>query len=170
MFEIQISNPSVSEIRNENDKNLDEAIESIFPLLNEYAFLIWNHIYIPLSYKYDISVMIKDIAFLIKELSEKEEGILEINWPSNTFSASWTIKFTLSEVSIAATWNYVLGNLTDLLNNTRGIEIPRQEFIDKWMELLSFIKAKLEAAGYNSTNLVDFFELEHLVQRYSLDK
>jgi hypothetical protein len=51
MFDIQINNPKASEIADENDKTLEDAIESIFPLSNEYAFLIWNHIYIPLTYR-----------------------------------------------------------------------------------------------------------------------
>jgi hypothetical protein len=164
MFDIQISNPVSSRTRNEDDRNLDEAIESIFPLQNEYAFIIWNHIFIPLMYKYDLSVMIKDIIHLLNVLRVKQEGKENINWPSNTFSSSWAIEFDLSKVKINASWHNVLGKVTDLLNASNNIEVSRQEFIEKWMNLLLFIKIKLEHAGYDSTNLKDFHELKALFE------
>lgn len=162
MFNIQISNPQTTQIRNEGDLNLDEAIESIFPLLNEYAFIKWGHIFIPLSYKYDVSVIVKDVISLVRQFSDKKEGEIEINWPSNTFSATWVIKFDSNTVRIEATWNNVLGGVKPLLDDIELLEVERTEFIENWMRLLLFIKEKLEGAGYNSSNLVDFWELEEL--------
>ena len=163
MFDIQISNPKASEFRNESASNLDEAIESIFPLHTEYAFIIWNHIFIPLSYKYDLSIIIKDIIFILNELSDKKEGGFKLDWPSDTFSSSWTVEFNASMVKISATWHTVIGSVEELLNANSPLEVEKQEFIEKWMTLFSFIKNKLENAGYNSTNLDDFNELEKLV-------
>ena len=164
MFDIQTSNPTALEARDENDKNLDEAIESIFPLENEYAFLIWNHIFIPLSYKYDVSKMIKDIILLVRESVKRKEGRIVINWPSNTFSSSWIVEFGSNEIEIRAIWNEVLGELKDLLNRKDVLRIERQEFIEKWTRLLLVVKNKLEKAGYDSTNLEDFNELEELIR------
>ncbi len=162
MFDIQISNPTSSCFRNPDDKNLDEAIESIFPLANEFAFIIWNHIFIPLSYKYDMSVMTKDVIQLLKRLDTFEVGSAKIDWPSNTFSSSWEIEFYAGTIIIKATWYNVLGKVTDLLNAFNKIELPRKEFIHKWMILLLFIQRRLEEAGYNSANLEDFHELNDL--------
>jgi hypothetical protein len=162
MFDIQISNPHSLGIRNEDDKNMDEAIESIFPLHNEYAFIIWNHIFIPLTYKYDVSIMINDIIHLMTTMRVKQAGKEDINWASDTFSSSWAIHFDLDKVRIKATWYDVLGKVTDLLQASNEIEVPRQEFVEKWMDLLLFIKIKLQDAGYTSTNLEDFHDLEEL--------
>ncbi len=162
MFDIQISNPKSLRFRNPDDKNLDEAIESIFPLANEFAFIIWNYIFIPLSYKYDISVMTKDIIRLLKIFRTSKEGSEKINWPSNTFSSIWEIEFNAETIAINATWHNVLGKVTDLLNAFHKVELPRKEFIQKWMPLLLFIQRRLEEAGYNAANLEDFHELNDL--------
>jgi hypothetical protein len=115
-------------------------------------------------YKYDLSVMIKDIIHLLNVLRVKQEGKENINWLSNTFSSSWAIEFDLSKVKINASWHNVLGKVTDLLNASNNIEVSRQEFIEKWMNLLLFIKIKLEHAGYDSTNFKDFHELKALFE------
>jgi hypothetical protein len=68
----------------------------------------------------------------------------------------------LDKVWIKATWYDVLGKVTDWLQASNEIEVPRQEFVEKWMDLLLFIKMKLQDAGYTSTNLEDFHDLEEL--------
>ena len=57
-FYIQTSNPYIANKTNADDNKLSEAIESIFPMDTEELILFWNHVGIPLSYKYDISYMI----------------------------------------------------------------------------------------------------------------
>ena len=39
MFDIQISNPTSIEIRDRDDNNINEAIQSIFPMENEYCLV-----------------------------------------------------------------------------------------------------------------------------------
>ena len=52
IFSVQASNPKYwKNVLDEEDSSLSDAIETIFPLNTEYAFLEWNHIFIPLSYK-----------------------------------------------------------------------------------------------------------------------
>lgn len=55
-FYIQASALSFLKDRNTEDENLQDAIESSFPLLTENAILMWNHIPVLLSYKLDYSV------------------------------------------------------------------------------------------------------------------
>jgi hypothetical protein len=161
MFDIQISNPVAIEVRDKNDNDLNEAIQSIFPLENEYCFIIWNHIFIPVSYKYDISFMINDIIEIVNFI-KKGDGTLEIHWASNTFASIWKIECTPQSTKIESRWNDVLGKLEKLLNENATLEVDTQTFLDKWKILLLFIKSKLERAGYNSNNLLDFYQLENI--------
>ncbi len=163
MFKIQISNPATIKDRNRDNCGIEAAIQSIFPLDNEYCFIIWDHIFIPLNYKYDISIMIKDILRIINFI-KKEEEQLQIHWASNTFFSLWKMECTLHSVIIESTWKYVLGELTDLLKKKTVLEVDKQEFLKEWTTLALFVKNKLEEAGYNSTNLEDFDELENVAK------
>ena len=51
IFAVQVSNPEASGKLESDDESFQEAIESLFPLHTEYAFIIWNNVYVPLSYK-----------------------------------------------------------------------------------------------------------------------
>jgi hypothetical protein len=162
MFDIQISNPTAIEIRDRDDSNINEAIQSIFHLDSEYGFIIWNHLFIPVSYKYDISYMINDIIKIVNFI-KNGDGFLEINWASDTFFSSWKIECTSQSIKIESTWDSVLGRLEDLLNKHSALEVDKHLFVEKWKTLLLFVKSKLEKAGYNSDNLVDFKELENVI-------
>ena len=67
-FYIQTSNPYIINETNAYDNKLSEAIESVFPMNTEELILFWNHVGIPLSYKYDISYMIDDILMILKNM------------------------------------------------------------------------------------------------------
>src|SRR5689334_16049310 len=99
MFDIQISNPVAIESRDKDDTNLNEAIQSIFPFKNEYCFVVWNHIFIPVSYKYDISFMINDIIRIL-DFIKRGDGCLEIHWASDTFASIWRIECTSQSIKI----------------------------------------------------------------------
>jgi hypothetical protein len=161
MFDIQISNPTSIEIRDRDDNNINEAIQSIFPMENEDCIIIWNNLFIPVSYKYDISFMINDIIKIVNFIKEGE-GLLEINWASNTFAASWKIGCTSQSIKIESTWDCVGGMSEDLLNENSTLEVEKEVFVKRWKALLFFVKGKLAKAGYNSNNLVDFYELENI--------
>jgi hypothetical protein len=161
MFDIQISNPIAIEVRDKNDNNLNDAIQSIFPLENEYCFIIWNYIFIPVSYKYDISFMINDIIKILNFI-KNGEGVLEIHWASDTFAAIWKLECASHVIKIDSKWNSVGGFIEDVLNENSFLEVEKQFFVERCKALLLFVKSKLEKAGYNSNNLIDFYELENI--------
>jgi hypothetical protein len=161
MFDIQISNPIATEIRDKDDSTLCDAIQSIFPLENEYGFVIWNHIFIPVSYKYDISIMINDIIYIVNSVKQGA-GAFELHWASNTFSSIWKIEYSAQAVKIESEWTCVLGGLEGLLNENPVLEVETHHFVETWTGLLLFVKNKLEKAGYNAGNLNDFYLLENI--------
>jgi hypothetical protein len=90
-FGIQVGNPKILSAEGIICSDLRGAIEEIFPLHTERALLVWNHIYIPICYKYDLSILIDDIIPLLTFLLEHEEGEYRVNWGSNTFHSDWII-------------------------------------------------------------------------------
>jgi hypothetical protein len=165
MIKIQISNPRLLGIKDDNDSNIEDAIETIFPSNTEYAFLIWNNIFIPLSYKYDISKMINDFIFLEKFIDSNEEEI-NIYWASNTFSSIWKLQKKQNMIKIQSKWNCVLGSLIDLLNTKSEIVVDSKQLNMELYKMLKFIKLSLDKCNYNN-KLIDYFELENLVGNVS---
>jgi len=159
-FRIQASQPKNNSEFNNEDEKLSEAIETIFPMLTEEALIIWNTIYIPLNYKYDVSYMIEDILYMLKVLSENpKEGILRINWPSNTFACEWNLAWNKGALTINSVWHSVLGHTQQLLNKSNKIETSILEFLSEWKMVLEVLIKNLEQCGYSNKNLKDMSAL-----------
>lgn len=163
MFKIQISNPEILCIIDDNDTNIEEAIQTIFPLETEYAFLIWNHIFIPLSYKYDISLMIKDFTLIYKFLKDEKKEYMQLHWVSNTFASLWELTKKGDFIEIKTSWNSVIGKLESLLNAHSAMRIESTLFAKEIQNIIAFIKASLESVGYSSENLDDFLLLKECI-------
>jgi hypothetical protein len=160
MFKVQISNPEILTIVDKNDKSIEEAIQTIFPLETEYGFVIWNHIFIPVSYKYDISFMIKDFILLCKFIEDENEKTFQLHWVSNTFASQWELVKKGDSIQIKTVWSNVIGRLEGLLNSNSEITIKSILLAQEIQSMIVFIKKSLESVGYNSKNLDDFYLLE----------
>lgn len=159
-FFIQVSNPKyLHKIYDEDIESISDAVEDSFPLNTEDAFLVWNHIYVPLSYKYDISYMMEDIVKMLKGVLENEDGSLKICWLPDTFRCDWKIEWKAGEISILSHWNCTVGNLEELLNNNNSIKMPVEQFINEWKKLLELIVGVLKQNGYSEVNLDGLDEL-----------
>lgn len=150
-FAIQTSNPRVVSDICPNDATIGEAIESIFPLLTEFAILIWNGVYIPLNYKYDVSEIFDDIVELVTCVALAPEGKLLVSWPSSTFRARWALSWSSREITIHASWDSVIGGTEQLLNTFPALIIDKALFLREWVTLLRKIHTLLlECLGTNS--------------------
>ena len=165
-FNIQASRPQVNFEFCKDDEKISEAIESIFPMLTENAFLVWNYISIPLNYKYDISIIIEDVLQMLKTIRESSDGgKLEVSWPSNTFACDWTLIWDKSDLLIKANWRNVVGNTEHLLNASGDVNISVIEFASEWKMVLEVLIKGLEACNYTSTQLKD---MDFLYREFSL--
>jgi len=90
-FAIQASNPRFLAHFDAGDASLSDAIQTVFPLEAEYALIVWNWVYIPITYKYDLSLMTEDIIGLIELMMSERSGNQTIQWPSSTFAATWSV-------------------------------------------------------------------------------
>ncbi|MDE5781197.1 MAG: hypothetical protein K2I03_06930, partial [Lachnospiraceae bacterium] len=118
-FYIQTGNPCIINETNVHDNKLLEAIESIFPMNTEELILFWNHIAIPLSYKYDISYMIDDILMILQHIQSEKNGELLIHWLPDTFRADWRVEWSDEMISINSSWENLKGDLQKILVNSK---------------------------------------------------
>ena len=148
-FFILSSNPYIANKTNADDNKLSEAIESIFPMDTEELILFWNHVGIPLSYKYDISYMIDDILMILQHLQSEEKGELLIHWLPDTFRADWKLEWSGEMISINANWESLKGDLQEVLVNSKKVEVLKSEFMNEWKMLLKILISALERNGYH---------------------
>ena len=167
-FRVQTSIPKNIKIYCDDDEKLSEAIETIFPMMTEEAFLVWNTIYIPLNYKYDVSYMIEDLLNMLRYLRREVNGEMKIDWSSNTFACEWFLTWDEKMLRIKANWKSVLGHAEELLNKSNEIYIGKTLFISEWKMLLEILIENLQQCGYNIKNLMG---MDKLIEEYSfIDK
>ncbi|MDB5105333.1 MAG: hypothetical protein JWP91_3022 [Fibrobacteres bacterium] len=164
-FLIQASNPKFAGHHDDGDQNLDEAIESSFPLETESAFLVWHHIPIALSYKYDISVIAVDLIALLSKLLREPAGTHEVEWPSNTFHARWKMIWNGEGLTIESDWKSVVGGLEAQLNASGQLRLSKKEFVSEWKEVLKRTIEGLKSNGYEPHLIVGMEDLAQLIDK-----
>ncbi|MGB0384888.1 MAG: hypothetical protein ACPGWR_08710 [Ardenticatenaceae bacterium] len=169
-FHILASNPIVTKPLNHSAdiiysddirrivEDLSEAIESIFPMDTKDAFLVWNGAYIPINYKYDLSVLIDDLLPLLSEILNENSGSYEVEWGSDTFSADWTLDWDEERITIMAQWHEVLADIESLRNNSK-IEMDLNNFLYEWQGLLRKV---IDALKLVDIELIDNESLDTL--------
>lgn len=166
-FRVQSSVPKNTKIYCNDDEKLSEAIETIFPMMTEEAFLVWNTIYIPLNYKYDVSYMIEDILNILKYLRKETKGEMKIDWASNTFACEWFLTWDEKMLRIEAEWRSVLGHIEELLNKSNELNIEKELFMNEWKKLLEVLLENLRQCGYSAKNLIG---MDRLIEEYNFIK
>lgn len=167
-FRIQAGAPRITGQFDEEDENLAEAIETIFPLYTEDAILVWKNIYIPLSYKYDLSIMIEDVLNMLEKLRKHPLGEWKIHWASDSFRNSWYMYWEKETLIISAEWRSVVGSTENLLKEKGEIKVPLLSFIAEWRKLLGNLITALEKSGYSEEQLpgmdrliLEYHEIPH---------
>lgn len=168
IFCIQASNPRILETLetyDESDNTLSAAIENSYPMRTEDAIMVWNDIYIPLSYKYDISYMMDDIIDLLKMLRENLNGELKIDWLPDTFRSDWLIKWENNEINIETNWGNTVSDLTNMLNIKSTITMGKSCFINEWKQLLCNVINALKKS-YDKVGTIP--KIKELIYEYSM--
>jgi hypothetical protein len=162
-FAIQVGNPRYFKHVEEDSTELNEILQDLFPFPTEFCFLIWNHVYIPLDYKYDISIILDDIVHLFREILENESGELYIAWPSNTFRTEWTMAWDAVDITITTAWWCVIGHcLEDVLNKVNVLKINKVDFLREWKMLLMKI---VEVVSGCERDVPEIHEIKELLER-----
>jgi hypothetical protein len=161
-FWIQASNPKSLSVINEEDLSIYDALQTVFPLITEDAYLVWHHVHIPLGYKYDVSVIITEALDMIEALKRGDSGEIAVTWPSNTFRVDWQIRWNGATLQIDAKWENVVGFTESLLSARPTLTIGKDEFISEWKQLLGVALKALTDAGYRDEQLVDLPRLRRI--------
>ncbi len=142
---------------------LSEFVEEAFPMETDDAILSWNGIPVSLSYKYDIAVVIDEIEEVIEGVSEGVEDFAVV-WPSNTFQGHWQVSVTENLVGITAQWQELAHGKEALLNEHPEVSMSTDDFLWEWAKLLTTLRRALLAAGYSTTDCVEWHRLERLIE------
>ena len=142
MFHIQHSCPRILTPVHNQYSELGEAIQSLFPIDTEMAFLFWKGYYIPLSYKYDISICIDNIISCLEKISNVKETKTFLTFGSDTFNAYWEIDFNNDELQITAQWDHIRG-YEKFIDRNSIIKISVINFISEWSGILQTIDKAL---------------------------
>jgi hypothetical protein len=159
LFLLPASQPG---IKDPQDTTLSEALESCFPHLLDGAVLHWRGIAVPLSYKYDLSIIIQAVLALVRHLRTGSGKNFAIAWPSNTFRTDWHVALIGSRVRVTAAWESVSaqwGPLEEALNAAPVVEASRADFLAQWVALLRFANQALLDTGYTPAELEDYAPL-----------
>jgi hypothetical protein len=166
-FWIQAGNPRSLHEFDPEDESIFDAIQTVFPILTEEAFMIWDRIHIPLGYKYTISFLIQDILLMLEQLMRDVSGELEIHWPSNDFSVIWRMRWDNCHLEIRAEWNAVVGFTESLLASRPMLKIDKSVFICEWKQILGKALKALRDAGYREEHLTDMSKLQRIHDQIS---
>jgi hypothetical protein len=164
-FWIQASAPRATGVADPDERDLGGAIETAFPLWAEHAFLVWNHVFVPLSYKLDLSIMVTDVLELLDVLLEQDSGTHTIAWPSNSFRVDWTLEWEGDRLVVRATWDTTLGGVAPLLTAAGDLEVGRGAFLAEWRAVLDRLHDGLTACGYTADTVAGMADLERVRTR-----
>ncbi len=148
------------------DDTVGYAIETLFAV-DEKILMYWNGFEIPLSMKYDISDIWRDIIIMIRTIKENKKENFRIHWPSCTFFSTWCFTVDNNLLKIEAYWTDVGLSKEDLYKlraaNT-PIIIDKLIFLSEWYKIIIFVKNTLFSVYNNSVRNLEysdiFFEIE----------
>lgn len=116
--------------------DLGDAIQIAFPLETADARVIWCGTSLPLSYKYDVSVIMEDVIGMLEWCHGRNAGRLQVNFGSDTFNADWALQLGTDSVVVTAQWNSVVGDCEKRLNESPLVMIGRSDFSDDWLRVV----------------------------------
>ncbi|SMP35267.1 hypothetical protein [Chryseobacterium profundimaris] len=139
MFEIILNHPRIDKKKTLTKfKSVGELIENIFPFSEDYLYVKWRGISIPVSYKYDLSMILEDFVYIVKFL-ESSENLLSLAFPSNTFDVEWNMRKEYGKIIIQSKWNTVLSHNEKILNENSYLIVDIDTFKSQIFKMLEFI-------------------------------
>ena len=124
----------------------------------------WGYIFIPIDYG-ELARMSVNLIWMLKELT-CGEGECELHWFSNELRAKWDLVWRSSQLTVAADWEEVPGNLASILAaQDFKLSIGLEDFFAEWKMPLAKIIAALRNAGYAKGQIPELDQLEEIFQK-----
>jgi hypothetical protein len=147
LFGIETGSPKVNTNIAGFAEDICEAIQIAFPLETEDALLRWGKSEVPISYKYDLSVILEDVVDMLEWCKQPSTPSLDIDFGSDTFGAEWRLERRADSLSITATWRSVSGGHEDELNQLGPTIVSCARFVEEWIGLLGVALVAVEGLG-----------------------
>ena len=164
-FFIQASSPGVGTPIPFEFENLADAIETVFRMDTEDAFVNWNGISVALSYKYDLPIMLEEMLSMLTKLVSTTTGECRVEWYSNTFKATWNLAWRDGTVRCTAVWDAVAGGVQELLNESGEVQMPLSRFISEWKRPLEIVDEALAGSSSARDTLPGLSGLQELLPK-----
>jgi hypothetical protein len=161
-FYVQASNPRSLRVFDEADTLIEEAMQSVFPMWTEDAYMVWDGVRVPLGYKYTLSLMLSDVLTILERLMQHKSGSMTSHWPVQEFAAIWHLRWHEAELEIQAEWNTAPCGLQALLAAHPTLIVDKAAFISEWKQILGVVLEALTQAGYREDRLVDLARLREV--------
>jgi hypothetical protein len=144
---------SVSPLRDSHAtyEDFSDAISHTFGEMDDF-YMLWNHVPVQLSYKYDLPVILPDVVEMVEWALQGRNGDRRIRWGSSTFDAIWNLNLLDGEIRVSSEWLVVVGDLEPHLNNRSMLVVPLESFLAEWASLL---RVSLNALDKTGALLVD---------------
>lgn len=146
--------------------SLSSALEEVFPAGTGLCVMQWNGIFIPLSYKYDISWSVVDALDMVEQLANTSQPReIQVSFPSNTFRTDWQVVADKEVVSIEPVWHSVLGGLAELLNERSPLCVPLAGFLSEWRHLFSVVLGAIDRSGLQARDIDGYARMKAMSQQ-----
>ena len=159
-FYIQSSTPRINGFFDDSE-TLSCAIQEIFSIDTEQAFMFMRGLPIPLCYKYDMSRFIVEILDTLEFLSNKRELEFESLWFSDTLRNKWNfLKKGEDKLFVSVDWHEAPFELLKLFDSrVISLELGVRAFMSEWKRPLAIVLKALEDSGYTHRQLPDMERL-----------
>ncbi len=162
IFLIHPGNPVWQEPEFPVAEDLSEAIEAVFSMETEDAVMVWGNQAVPVSYKYDMSVIVEDVIFMLECLMRRNSGEETVFFSSDTFNSEWLMKWDDGRLFIDPAWNSVSGNRHGELNAVGATEVSVSHFVRQWTIVLEKIYEAVLMSGVTLEDRENFDALNSL--------
>jgi hypothetical protein len=135
-FRIEKGSPKVNTNIAGFAEDIGEAIQIAFPLETEDAMLHWGERKVPISYKYDLSVILEDVVGMLEWCKRSSSTSLDVDFGSDTFAAEWHLERQRDSLSITVLWRSVSGDHEEELNQYGPVLIQCSRFVNEWNAVL----------------------------------
>ena len=127
------------------------------------AEMIWRGIKVPISYKYDLSVIFEDVVEMLKDCLNAEAT--NVYFGSNTFFGSLAISPLENDFRVIGEWESVSGSVEHDLNGASELVIDKAHFLKAWSELLKSGAQAVSASNLRGRLRAELNELQRLFDR-----
>jgi hypothetical protein len=161
-FYFQLGNPRTNFISIEEEESLRDILENLFVLETEDLILSWNGTRVPISYKYDLPILIDDALELIDVININKSGKREVFWASDTFRSLWNISWDDRLVKCHSAWESTLGGIEQILNSRPDVECEKDAFLAEWGCLFYRIKNIIIKNDLNIALIANYATLDRV--------